>query len=254
MIRLFNYLIIPLLLIFASSCAKEIYTNEDAARSQREAQKVGLTLMIRDISSQVTDMSGFTVTTTQCGELIQGITTAHGIVSLMVVKGDAVLQVEKEGYVTATAVVTTRATEKDRNNTVMIIPVFSDQQASGSLQGMVSVAMLSSDDEPLADALVSIDVDINEMICLAFPGMRDIGNYLPGTLVYSSANLMQPVRTDVSGVFRFAIPVTINKITYTVNVHETALTPHTFCSASQTVVTNGQNSPTVLFRLMPYEK
>jgi hypothetical protein len=248
-----NY--ISVLLIFASSCAKEVYTTEDATNSKREAQKVGLTVMIRDTNSQVTDMSGFAVTTSQCGEDIKGVTSADGTANLMLVKGDAVLQVKKDGYVAVTAMVTTNATETERNNTVVIIPVFSDDLASGTLDGTVSVKLLPSAEEPLADALVSIDVDMDDLMRLAFPGMSgNIDKYRPGALTYSSVNLMQPVRTDASGAFRFAIPATVTDLTYTVNVHETALTQHTYCSANQTVVTNGQNSPAVFFQLTPYEK
>jgi hypothetical protein len=246
---------IPVLLIFASSCAKEVYTNEDAVNSKREAQKVGLTVMIRDINSQTTDISGFTVTTSQCGEDIKGVTSADGIASLMLVKGDAALQVKKDGYVTVTAVVTTSATGKERNNTVVIIPVFADEQASGTLDGTVSVKMVPSAEEPLADALVSIEVDTDDLMRLAFPGMNaNIDKYRPGALAYSSASLMLPVRTSASGAFRFAIPATVSDLTYTVNVHETALTQHTYCSANQTVVTNGLNSPMIFFQLTPYEK
>ncbi|MDR1171314.1 MAG: hypothetical protein LBL24_02550 [Bacteroidales bacterium] len=242
---------LPVLLIFASSCAKEVYTSEDAVNSKREAQKTGLTVMIRDINSQTTDMSGFSVTASQCGEDIKSVTSADGIASLMLVKGDAVLQVEKEHYVAVTAVVTTGATVTERNNTVVIIPVFADEQTSGTLDGTVSVKMTPSDEEPLADALVSIDVDMNDLMRLAFPGMSgNIDKYRPGALAYSSAGLMQPVRTSVSGAFRFAIPATVADLTYTVNVHETALTQH----VNRTVVTNGRNSPVIFFHLTPYEK
>ena len=242
-------------LLFVTSCAKEVYTDEDAANSKREAQKVGMTVMIRDINSQVTDMSGFAVSTSQCGEDIKAVTSADGTANMMLVKGDAVLRVEKNGYVTVTAVVSTNATEKERNNTVVIIPVFTDEQASGSLKGTVSVKMIPSVEEPLAGAMVSIDVDMNELMRLAFPGMsNNINKYQPGALTYSSASLMQPMRTGISGEFQFEIPATVADITYTINVHETALTPYIFCSASQTIVTNGQNNPMVFFQLTPYEK
>ena len=149
MIRFKNYILV--LLIFTTSCAKEIYTNEDATNSKRESQKAGLTVIIRDVSSQQVDMSGFKLSTIQCGELIEGFTTIDGIADLMVVKGDIALNVEKEGYVSAIAVITTNASEKERNNTVVIIPVF----RKGS----------------------NIDIDINE-----FTG----GKYQPGALTYSN--------------------------------------------------------------------
>ena len=248
-----SYLIIAML--FVSSCAKEVYTNEDAASSKRESQKVGLTVMIRDINNQETDLSGFTVSSSQCGEEIKGVTSADGIVNLMVVKGDIVLRVNKEGYVSVTAVATTNATEKERNNTVVIIPVFADVQVSGNLYGTVFVKSGISAEEPLVGALVSIDLDMNELIRLAFPGPGgNINNYLPGTWSYSSANLMQPVRTSVSGEFSLAIPATVADLTYTVNVHETTWIQNTFCSANMTVVTNGKNCPAVFFQLTPYEK
>jgi len=248
-----NYILV--LLLFATSCAKEIYTHEDAVNSKREAQKVGLTVMIRDISQQVTNLSNFMVTTSQCGEDITGVTSADGIAHLMVVKGDAVLHVKKEGYVAVTAVITTNATEKERNNTVVIIPMFTDTQESGTLNGVVSVKMDSSTEEPLADALVSINMDLNELIRLAFPGLGgNIDKYLPGAVTYSSINLMQPVRTNVSGAFRFAIPSTVADLAYSINVHETVWTQNTYCSANQTVMTNGQNSPVLFFQLTPYEK
>ena len=244
-----NYL--SILLIFVSSCAKEIYTNEDAANAKREAQKVGLTVMIRDISNQEKDLSGFMVSTLQFGEEIKGITSAEGIANLMVVKGDVVFHVSKQGYVSVTAVATTKATDQERNNTVVMIPVFADAQMSGTLSGMVSVNMNSSE-EPLAGAMVSIDMDMNEMMRLAFPGMNNnIGSYCPGVLTYSSANLLQPVRTNASGYFTLVIPVTFADLTYMVNVHDTT---NTFCSANQTVITNGQNSHELHFQLTSYEK
>ena len=243
------------LLVFASSCAKEIYTNEDAANSKREAQKVGLSVMIRDIDHQVTDLSGFVVSSSQCGEDIQAVTSADGIANLMVVKGDLVLHVNKQGYVPVIAVASTNATEKERNNTVVIIPVIADVQASGSLHGIVSVKSDASVEEPLADALVSIEMDKNELIRLAFPTLGgNIDKYLPGAWSYQSANLMQPVRTSGSGEFSLAIPATVADLAYTVNVHETVWTQNTFCSAHLTVVTNGQNSPLMFFQLTPYEK
>ena len=243
------------LLIFASSCAKEIYTDKDAARAKREAQKLGLTVMIRDIGNQVTDLSGFTVSTSQLGENIEEITSADGIANLMVVKGDVVFHVRKEGYVSVTAVATTKATDNVRTNTVVIIPVFSDTQASGTLYGMVSVQKDLSVEEPLAGAMMTVQMDMNELMRLAFPGISsNIENYCPGVLTYLSKNLMQPVRTDVSGAFNFVIPVTAADLIYTVNVHETALSQNTFCSANRTVITNGKNTTMLLFQLMPYQK
>jgi hypothetical protein len=251
----FTFRCILILLVFASSCAKEVYTNEDATNSKRESQKVGLTVMIRDISNQAKDLSGFVITSSQCGEDIQEVTSAAGIANLMVVKGDVVLQVYKAGYVSVTAVATTNATEKERNNTVVIVPVFADVQTSGSLYGMVSVKSDASTIEPLANALVSIDMDMNELIRISFPDMGgNVEKYLPGAWTYSSANLMQPVRTNVLGEFNIAIPATVADLTYTVNVHETVWTQNTFCSANLTVVTNGLNCPVVFFQLMPYEK
>ena len=251
----FTFRIILILLVFASSCAKEVYTNEDATNAKRESQKVGLTVMIRDISNQVKDLSGFVVTSSQCGEDIKEVTSADGIANLMVVKGDVVFHVNKAGYVSVTAVATTNATEKERNNTVVIIPVFADSQVSGSLSGKVSVKSDVSTEEPLADALVSIDLDMNELVHLSFPSMGgNIGKYLPGAWSYSSAYLMKPVRTNVLGEFNIAIPATAADLTYTVNVHETVWTQNSYCSANLSVVTNGLNCPVVFFQLMPYEK
>ena len=249
-----NYLL--LLLIFSASCAKEIYTNEDATNSKREAQKVGVTVMLRDINHPETDMSGFEITTSQCGEDMKAATSADGLADLMLVKGDAVLRIRKEGYVTATAVITTNATEKERNNTAVVIPVFADTQTSGAIYGNVLVRMSPSVEEPLANALVSIEVDINELMRLAFPGMSgNIDKYRPGILAYSAdANLMQPVRTSVSGAFQLTIPVTATDLTYTVRVHETPLAQNSFCSAEQIVMTNGQRHQEVIIQLTPYEK
>ena len=149
--RIINCMVI--LLVFVSSCAKEIYTNEDATNSKRESQKVGLTVMIRDIGGYLPDMNGFSVGTFQCGELIEGVTNADGIVNLMVVRGDAALHVRKEGYVSATAVVSTNASEKERNNTVVIIPVFPKES--------------------------DIEIDMLDMTGLTG------GKYQPGALTYS---------------------------------------------------------------------
>ena len=246
---------ILVLLIFTSSCAKEIYTDEDAANAKREAQKTGLTVMIRDIGNPSADLIGFTVAASQFGENIEEFTSADGIANLKVIQGDAVLHVRKTGYIAATAVVTTRTGEKERSNTVVIIPVISDMQGYGTLSGTVSVKTLPSAEEPLAGALVSINMDMNELMYLAFQGLNgDTDRYSPGMLTYSSVNLMQPVRTNISGEFQLTIPATVADLAYTVNVHETAWAQHTFCSANQTVVTNGKNSPTVFFHLTPYEK
>ena len=246
-----NYLL--LLLLFAASCAKEIYTNTDAANSKREAQKVGVTVMVRDINHPATDMSGFQITTSQCGEDLKAMTSADGTANLMLVKGDAVLQIRKDGYVTATAIITTNPTEKERNNTVVIIPVFSGTQMSGAIIGNVSVKPSPLVEEPLANALVSIDLNMKELMRLAFPGMSgNIDKYLPGILTYS--DLMQPVHTNASGSFQLTIPVTATGLTYTIHVHETVLTQNSFCSAEQTVVTNGLDHQVVIFQLTPYEK
>ena len=243
------------LLIFTSSCAKEIYTEKDAANAKSEAQKTGLTVMIRDVGNPSADLSGFAITTSQYGEDIAGLTSGDGIANLKVMQGDAVLHITKTGYIAATAVVTTRTGEKERTNTVVVIPVISDTQGYGALSGTVSVRTFPSSEEPLIGALVSINVDMNELIRLAFQGFsRDVERYSPGMLTYSSANLMQPVRTNNSGEFLLTIPATVAHLAYTVNVHETAWTQHTFCSANQTVVTDGKNSPMVYFHLTPYEK
>ncbi len=246
---------LPIFLIIVSSCAKEVYTNEDATNSKREAQKVGLTVMIKDINNQTADMSGFTVNVSQCGEEVNGVTSADGLADLKLIKGDAVLLIKKVGYVTTTAVVTTNATEKERNNTVVIIPVFADTQVLGTLTGTVAAKISPMAEEPVADALVSIDVDMDELMKLAFPGLGgNLDKYRPGALSYLTTNLMQPVRTDVAGTFRLAIPTTATDLTYTVNVHETTLANNIYGSAYQTVVTNGLNNPTVSFQLTPYEK
>ena len=248
-----NYILV--LLLFISSCAKEIYTDEDAANAKREAQKTGLTVMIRDVGNQSADLSGFTVAVSQCGEDIEETTSVDGIANLKVVQGDAVLHVRKTGYIAATAVVTTRTGENERTNTVVIIPVISDTQGYGTLSGTVAVKTLPSAEEPLAGALVSINMDMNELMYLVFHGfIGDMDRYCPRALTYSSENLMQPVRTGISGEFQLTIPATVADLAYTVSVHETAWTQHTFCSANQTVVTNGKNSPTVFFYLTPYEK
>jgi len=244
-----------ILLLFTSSCAKEIYTDEDAANAKREAQKVGLTVMIRDVGNPSADLSGFTVAVSQYGGDAEELTSADGITNLKVIQGDVVLHVSKTGYIAATAVATTRTGEKERTNTVVIIPVISDTQGFGTLSGTVSVKTLLSAEEPLAGALVSINMDMNELIRLAFQGLNgDLNRFAPAMLSYSSANLMQPVRTNVSGEFQLTIPATAADLAYTVNVHETAWTQHTFCSAIQTVVTNGKNSPMLYFHLTPYEK
>ena len=248
-----NYILA--LFIFATSCAKEIYTHEDAVNSKRDAQKVGLTVMIYNIGSQATDLSGFTVSTLQLDEEIVGVTSADGIANLKVVKGDVLFHVQKEGYVSVTAVATTNTSDKERNNTVVMVPVFVDTGASGLLNGKVSVKMDSSVDAPLAGAMVSIHLDMNELMRLSFPYMSgNVINYLPEVLSYSLNELMQPVHTNASGAFALAIPVTFADLAYTVNVHETALTQNTFCSAKQTVITDGQNCPAMLFQLTPYEK
>ena len=137
----------------------------------------------------------------------------------------------------------------------MIVPVFAETEMTGILRGTVAVSMEPSSEEPVADALISIDVDMDELIHLAFPGLGgNIDKYRPGALAYSDVSLMQPVRTSASGALQFAIPTTVADLTYTVSVHETALTQRTFCSANRIVVTNGRNAPAVSFRLIPYEK
>ena len=243
------------LLLFTSSCAKEIYTDEDAANAKREAQKIGLTVMIRDVGNPSADLSGFTIATSQCSEDIEGLTSADGIANLKVIQGDVVLHIWKTGYIAATAVVTTRTGEKERTNTVVIIPVISNTQGFGMLSGTVSVKTLPAAEEPLAGALISVNMDMNELIRLAFQGLSgDIDRYAPAMLTYSSVNLMQPVRTGISGEFQLTIPATVADLAYKVIVHEMAWTQYTFCSAIQTVVTNGKNSPMVYFHLTPYGK
>ena len=240
-----------MILIFSVSCAKEIYTNEDATNSKHEAQKVGLTVMVRDINHPTVDMSGFKVSASQCGQDTESVTSADGLANLMLIKGDAVLRITKTGHVSVTAVITTSATEKERNNTAVIIPVFADKQITGTIKGNVSVKTSSTAEEPLVDALVSIDVDVNQLIRLAFPGMSgNSDRYLPGILAWSTENMMQPVRTSVSGAFQFTIPATVADLPYTVHVHETSSTSHT----SHTVMTNGQNNHLVNIQLTPREE
>ena len=230
---------LTVLLIIVSSCAKEIYTDKDATNAKREAQKTGLTVMIRDIGSQIEDLSGFKISTTQCGEIIEGFTQYDGVANMMVVKGDVLLDVRKEGYVPVTAIVTTNTDEKERSNTVVIIPVF---QQSGSINGKVLIKTPTSAEEPLADVFVGIDLNMSDMIYLALPGfLNNMEKYSPASLTYLSANIMQPVRTNASGEFQLKIPATVANIAYIVNVHETELT----YPATQTVVTNGKQTKVV---------
>ena len=242
--------ILFLFLIFASSCAKEIYTNEDAERSKLASQKTGLTVIIRDIGSYSADLSGFTVSSPRYGETVEAVTSAEGIASLMIVKGDAVIHVTKEGYVPAMAIVTANSVEKELGNTVTVVPVFARVQESGILRGTVSVKR-SASTEPLTGAVLSIGMDMNELMRRAFPGTGDsMERYRPGALTYLSENIMQPVCTDDAGAFQFTIPATAANLVYTVNVHETELTQNTLCN----VITNGQDNMAVLLKLTPYER
>jgi hypothetical protein len=242
------------ILCIASSCAKEVYTDADAAAAKREAQKAGLTVMVRDVGDPSADVGGFAVSSSQCGETASAVTSADGLADMMVVKGDIVLVIKKEGYVTTTAVVTTNLTGMERNNTVVIVPVFPDTQTSGMINGAVSVEYASSSGIPLANALVSMEADMGELVKSLLPGIDGLDKYTPAALFYSSIKLMQSVYTDVSGAFNFTVPATVPSLTYTVNVHETELTHNMYCSANRTVVTNGRNDQTVDFYLTPYEK
>jgi hypothetical protein len=239
--------LLALLLLFVTACAKEIYTNEDATNSMRESQKTGLTVLLRDISNQTADMSGFKISTTQCGELIEGVTNADGIADMLIVKGDAALQITKNGYVSTTAIVTGNADGKERNNTVVIIPVFSESNQSGDISGTVSLKT-SPVQPPLVNASMSIEIDIDELMRLANGGNTD--KYCPGALSYSLPNMMQPIRTDASGAFLFKIPFTGADITYIINVHETALTQNTFLR----IDAGGQDSQPLHIQLTPYGK
>ena len=243
------------ILIITSSCAKEIYTDADAANAKREAQKVGLTVMLRDIGGQSKNMSGFAITSSQFGELNETITSVDGFANLMIYKGDVVVNVKKDGYVTATAVVTTNETENERNNTVVIIPVFSELQQSGNINGKLSVKMPSSVEMPLADAVVSIDIDFDELMSLALPvAGENTDKYRPGALIYSSGDIAQQVRTNASGEFQFIIPATVAEIPYVINIHETVVSQNYLCAAKQTVFSNGQNSQLFELQLTTYEK
>ena len=227
------------ILIFASSCAKEIYTDAEAAAAKREAQKTGLTVMIRSIGSQTADLSGFTVSTEQFGEVTEAVTSADGVAGLMVFRGDVPVNVRKEGFVPATAIVTANAAGSERSGTVAVIPVF---QQSGVLSGKVYVKAPDSSEKPVADATVSINTDIKELMYLALPRFgNSVENYCPGVLTYSLPNLMQSVRTGASGEFQIIIPATFADIAYTVSVHETEST----YPATVTVVTGGQDGRTV---------
>lgn len=211
--------------------------------------------MVRDINDPAKDMSGFSVSGSQCGEAIDGKTSSDGLVDLKLIRGDAVLSIKKEGYASAMAVVTVDPAGTARSNTVVIVPVFADVPATGSISGAVSIETASSGEEPVPGALVSIEIDPNELMNSIFPGQSgESGKYRPAILSYTSKNLMQPVRTGASGAFQINIPTTGVDLTYTVNVHETELTRNTFCSARRMIVTNGRNNSEVIFRLIPYEK
>jgi hypothetical protein len=241
-----------LLVLFCTSCAKEIYTDAEAAAAKREAQKVGLTLMIRDIGNSSADLSGFFVSSLQCGEEITGTSSVSGIVDLKMIKGDAVLTIKKDGFVTATAVVTAGFpdTGADRTNTVVIIPVFSEAHVVGHIKGFVHVKNSATDIPPLENALVSVELGVDELISLAFPGLNsETGRYKPFALSYS-ANILQPVRTDADGRFELVVPATETDLKYILKVHET----DAYCSAERTVTTNGSNLSPVSFQLTPYGK
>ncbi len=244
--------LLTVIALMTMSCAKEIYTDADATKAQREAQKTGLTVMVRDINDFGADLSGFVVVGSQCGEEINGTTSAEGLVDLKVIRGDVILSVKKDGYVTATIVVTTNVSGTERNNTVVAVPVFVDAPASGTINGTVSAEITPLTEEPVSDALVRIDPDADELMHSVFSGLAGgLDQFKPAALYYTSTNVMQPVRTGTSGEFRLFVPATGSDVTYTINVQKT--NSHVRYSAAGKVVTNGRDNRTISFQLTSYE-
>ncbi|MDR2039198.1 MAG: hypothetical protein LBQ60_14850 [Bacteroidales bacterium] len=234
------------ILFFAVSCAKEIYTDEDAASAKREAQKVGLTVMVRDINQPLADMSGFTISSSQCGTNINSITSTDGMADLMMIKGEAILLIEKDGYPSTIAIVSINPQGTERTNSVVVIPVFPDTHTSESVEGKVTLTST-----PVANALVSIDVDMDELIDIAFSGLSgELKKFRPQAIAYSSHELMQPVRTDNQGVFHFKIPVTPAELTYTLRVQETMIEQDSY-TGEKVIKTNGQNNRVVDIEITP---
>jgi hypothetical protein len=228
--------ILPVILLV--SCAKEIYTDAEAAAAKREAQKIGLTVLLRNITDPVADLSGFTVGGVQSGHEASAVTLSDGIAQLQLVRGEAILQVEKEGYPSTLAVVAVRPTDMAPFNLVIVIPVFS--QMTESIEGKVYAGT-----SPVSDALVSINVDMDEWMDVAFSGFSgELKQFRPQAISYSSRRLMQPVMTDEQGSFRFTIPTTPVELTYTIQVHETWVEGQ-YRTGTSTVRTNGHQLRTV---------
>ncbi|MDR0713516.1 MAG: hypothetical protein LBF89_04555 [Bacteroidales bacterium] len=220
------------------SCAKEIYTDADAAAAKNEAQKAGLTVLLKDITDPTADMSGFTVGSIPYGNGASAVTLSDGIACLRVTRGDVILQVEKEGYPSTTAVVSVQPKETTPFNKVVVIPVFS--QMTESIKGKVYTGI-----SPVTDVLVSIDIDMDEWMDAAFSGFSgELKQFRPQAVSYASRKLMQPVTTDEQGSFRFTIPATPVELTYTLQAHET-LVEGQYLTGTSIVKTNGRYLRTV---------
>jgi hypothetical protein len=228
--------ILPVILLI--SCAKEIYTDVEAAAAKREAQKIGLTVLLRNITDPTADLSGFTVGSVQYGDEAGAVTLSDGIAQLQLIRGEAILRVEKEGYPSTLAIVSVRPMETAPLNLVAVIPVFS--QMTESIEGKVYAGA-----SPVSDALVSINVNMDEWMDVAFSGFsEELKQFRPQAISYSSHGLMQPIVTDEQGSFRFTIPTTSVELTYTLQVHET-LVEGQYLTGACTVRANGHRLKTV---------
>ncbi len=248
-IRLFKNLVLITLLIFTVSCAKEIYSDAEARAAKLDAQKVGLTVMVRDMNNPLADMDGFTISSTQCDDKLSITTSGNGVANMMMVRGEAILLIEKEGYPATIAVVSLETQSTERTNSVVVVPVFANTQVAEAISGTVS-----NSSSLVPNALVSIDVDMDELINSAFSGLSsELRKYRPSAIAYDSESLMQPIRTNSHGAFQFRIPTTPTELTYTVNVRETTI-EQDYYTGQETVITNGKNSRSIDIHLTPYGK
>ncbi len=234
-----------LLLVLSVSCSKEVYTDQDALNAMRESQKTDVTIMMQDINAAASvDMSHFVIKHSQGKDIYE--TTSEGWVNLRLHQGDVILKVEKDGYPVVTAIITVGAT-----NTVVMIPIFPDEQpSSGSISGMVTMSLLN---DPVRDATVSVDMDVDEFLDSIFSGPSGgFAKYRPTAISYASKNLFQIARTDNAGNFQFSIPITPKELTYNLLVHEIEV-GQDFYKGIGSMKTNGQNSHFIHIQLSPCE-
>lgn len=183
---------------------------------QRVGAKTTVSIQVKDVTGNTTDLSGFSVTVNQDGKATTNSTDANGLVVFPnLVTGSSSIVVAKTGFARASGIMNV----SDRYNRItnqqaVLVPVFPTTSAKAKIRGTLKAQLDLTTEalEVVQDGTVSLNFN-NVMDILANPNSTlDPSVGLVG--VVFDGGFMQTVKTGADGKYEFTVPQTINPIDY----------------------------------------